>query len=99
MKKVLSSASGAAMTLICAFGLDRQLAAAPAAGAEPGLEEIVVTAEKRDSTVQATAISMTAISGAQLDAQGTKTVEDLVGTVPGISIRTAARSSIRICST
>ena len=77
------------MGLVCAFGVDRPLRAAPAAGVEPGLEEIVVTAEKRDSTVQATAISMTAISGVQLDAQGTKTVEDLVGTVPGISIRTA----------
>jgi iron complex outermembrane recepter protein len=32
------------------------------------LEEIIVTAEKRASTVQETAISMTALSGAQLAA-------------------------------
>jgi outer membrane receptor protein involved in Fe transport len=54
-----------------------------------GLEEIVVTAEKRNSTVQETAISMTAISGDQLLSQGITTVEDIAAKVPGISIRTA----------
>ncbi len=53
------------------------------------LEEIIVTAEKRDSTVQQTAISMTAISGAQLLARGTQTIEALVGSVPGLSLRSA----------
>jgi outer membrane receptor protein involved in Fe transport len=61
-----------------------------AAGAgDTSLAEIVVTAEKRDSTVQATAISLTAITGDQLLEQGTKTVEELVGVVPGVAIRTA----------
>lgn len=54
-----------------------------------GLTEIVVTAEKRNSTVQETAISMTALSGEQLVRQGTQSVEQLVGNVPGISMRTA----------
>jgi outer membrane receptor protein involved in Fe transport len=60
---------------------------APARGNE--LEEIVVTAEKRESTVQATAISMTALSSNDLAEQNVGTVEDLVGKVPGISLRTA----------
>lgn len=66
-------------------------AAGPATAAEntAGLEEIVVTAEKRNSTVQETAISMTAVSGEQLLSQGTKTVEELIGTLPGVSVRTA----------
>ena len=64
---------------------------APAAvsGTDAGLEEVIVSAEKRESTVQKTAISMTAVSGDQLAEQGNKTVEDLIGNVPGVAIRTA----------
>jgi iron complex outermembrane recepter protein len=63
-------------------------------GTTPGesnnsLEEIVVTAEKRESTVQATAISITALSATDLAQENIATVEDLVGKVPGISLRTA----------
>ena len=60
---------------------------APARGGD--LEEIVVTAEKRDSTVQATPISMSALSGADLSQQNIGSVQDLVGAIPGISLRTA----------
>jgi len=61
------------------------------AGASVGdtLEEIVVTAEKRVSTVQSTPISITAVSGEQLAARGISTVEELAATTPGISMRTA----------
>jgi outer membrane receptor protein involved in Fe transport len=64
--------------------------AAPAPQAAGGQnEEIVVTAEKRNSTVLKTPISMTALSGAQLQAQGITSVEQMVGEVPGISMRSA----------
>ena len=53
------------------------------------LEEIVVTAEKRESTVQATAISLTALSAGDLLQQNIDDAEDLVGKVPGISLRTS----------
>ncbi len=53
------------------------------------LEEIVVTAEKRSSTVQETPMSLTAVSGTQLESQGIVSVEDLAAHVPGISMRTA----------
>jgi outer membrane receptor protein involved in Fe transport len=59
----------------------------PARGGD--LEEIVVTAEKRDSTVQATPISMTALSSADLASQNIGSIQDLVGAIPGISLRTA----------
>jgi iron complex outermembrane recepter protein len=61
-------------------------AEAPARGE---LEEIVVTAEKRESTVQATPIAMTALSSNDLAEQNITSVQDLVGTVPGLSLRTA----------
>jgi iron complex outermembrane recepter protein len=67
-------------------------AASPAGESVPArgeLEEIVVTAEKRESTVQATPISMTALSGSDLAEQNIGSVQDLVGAIPGISLRTA----------
>jgi iron complex outermembrane receptor protein len=54
-----------------------------------GLEEIVVTAEKRDSTVQATPISISALSGDALESLGLKSIQDMIGSVPGMSARTA----------
>ena len=85
MSAVLSAAT-------CSIGLVHSALAATAVATPAdttGLDEIVVTAEKRNSTVQDTAISMTAISGDQLLSQGITSVEDIAAKVPGISIRTA----------
>jgi iron complex outermembrane recepter protein len=70
---------------------------APPAGTSEGtgryqgseLQEVVVTAEKRQATVQETPISLTALSDVQLERQNIATLEDLAGSVPGISMRTA----------
>jgi iron complex outermembrane receptor protein len=87
------------LALLCAATLSGPALAEPAGPAppsgtspaenSPGLEEIVVTAEKRESTVQATPISITALSATDLQQENITTVEDLVGKVPGISLRTA----------
>ncbi len=61
---------------------------APARGGGE-LEEIIVTAEKRESTVQATPIAMTALSAGDLSEQNITSIQDLVGAIPGISLRTA----------
>jgi outer membrane receptor protein involved in Fe transport len=53
------------------------------------LVEIVVTAEKRSSTVQTTPFSVTALSGEQLQAQGITSVAAVAGQTPGISMRTS----------
>jgi iron complex outermembrane recepter protein len=53
------------------------------------LEEIVVTAEKRTSTVQDTPISMTAMSGDLMQQQGIYDISKIIQSVPGISQRTA----------
>jgi outer membrane receptor protein involved in Fe transport len=78
--------------LLCAASFGGSALAAPAGntpGENTGLEEIIVTAEKRESTVQATPISMTALSAGDLLDQNITSVQDLVGTVPGLSARTA----------
>ncbi|MDB6091808.1 MAG: TonB-dependent receptor [Gammaproteobacteria bacterium] len=53
------------------------------------LQEVVVTAEKRESTVQKTPISMTAISGAELQAEGVTNLVSVAQQVPGVSFKTS----------
>ena len=53
------------------------------------LQEIVVTAEKRESTVQKTPISITAISGTDLQAQGLSDMTSVAQQVPGVSFKTS----------
>ncbi len=53
------------------------------------LEEIVVTAEKRESTIETTAISITALSGEDIQGRGFTDLSSLLKTVPGVSIRTS----------
>jgi iron complex outermembrane recepter protein len=53
------------------------------------LGEIIVTAEKRESTVQNTPISLTAIGGADIQARGATDLTSLLEGVPGVSIRTS----------
>ncbi len=64
-------------------------AGGPGSETSGALEEIVVTAEKRESTVQETAISISALSGDQLLNHDLASVEDIAAKVPGVSIRTA----------
>ncbi|HXO57148.1 MAG TPA: TonB-dependent receptor, partial [Mycobacterium sp.] len=66
--------------------------AAPAAAdstLDSGLAEITVTAEKYKSTIQDTPISLSAVSGEQLDAAGITSVEALARELPGLSVRSA----------
>jgi outer membrane receptor protein involved in Fe transport len=86
--KTLLVISGLA-AILAAVSMSGRALAAGGNDSSGTLEEIVVTAEKRNSTVQETPISMTAISGDQLMRQGTQTIEQLVGNVPGVSMRTA----------
>src|ERR1700729_975310 len=52
-----------------------------------GLAEIVVTAQKRNSTVQETPISITAVSGADLQDRGIGDVATLAAATPGVSLK------------
>jgi len=54
-----------------------------------GLTEITVTAEKYNSTIQNTPISMSALTGDQLTAAGITSMEDVIRDIPGLSMRSA----------
>jgi iron complex outermembrane receptor protein len=69
-----------------AWAADEGAAASQPAGV---VEEVVVTAEKRESTVQKTPISITAISGADLQSQGTTDLVSVAQQVPGVSFKTS----------
>jgi iron complex outermembrane receptor protein len=71
------------------------LAQAQAAAAEPegGLEEIVVTAERRETNLQDTPISVTALNAGALEAQGVKTINDLAASVPNLTSTTGPQGS------
>src|SRR6266403_1700704 len=77
------------LALPCAMVISSASALAAPPGEYAGLEEIIVTAEKRESTVQATPIAMTALSAGDLADQNITSIQDLVGAIPGISLRTA----------
>lgn len=62
---------------------------AAAAEAEEGLGEVVVTAQRFNSTVQDTPISLSAVTGDQLDAAGISSIEALAHDIPGLSLRSA----------
>src|ERR1700682_5799922 len=76
-------------SLLLASFLNGSASAASPAEDTGGLAYIVVTAEKFRSTVQDTPISMSAVSGDQLAAEGLTTIEELTREVPGLSMRSA----------
>ena len=88
--RLLRRSVRAALLGACAFATTAGAAATvPATQSIQDLQEIVVTAEKRESTVQKTPISITAISGAELQAQGTVDMLSVAQQVPGVSFKTS----------
>lgn len=84
-------AFSAAQKILCVlyFAAAISLLAIPRASAQEGsqLDEIVITAQKRVSTVLETPISITAVSGADIEERGMTNFADLASTVPGVSMR------------
>ena len=58
-----------------------------------GLEEIVVTAQKREQSVQDVPIAVTALAGDALQTNRVTNVTDLSGLAPGFTVRTSAGGS------
>ncbi|HZU64477.1 MAG TPA: TonB-dependent receptor [Novosphingobium sp.] len=71
-----------------------QTGAAPAPTKADGLGEIVVTAERHDSTIQKTPIAIAAYSAAQLEREGVTSLAGLTAIAPNLGFATVAGQSI-----
>ena len=80
---------GLSIALALFAGIRTASAQSAAQPKDNGLEEIVVTAEKRESTVQKTAISMMAISEAEIQARGLEDFRSIALDTPGVSMKTS----------
>jgi iron complex outermembrane recepter protein len=80
-----------AIAMALGLTLDEGAYAADAAASDSGdqLTEVVVTAEKRTTTVQETAASITAVSSQEIEDRGIVDFNSLAESVPGISMRTS----------
>src|SRR5580658_4553931 len=77
-----------------------QQAAAPATGTSEqtvvGLQEVVVTATRHEESLSKVPISVTALTGEDMDARGLKDFQDIVRFTPGVSIDTSGTNNISI---
>jgi iron complex outermembrane receptor protein len=79
----------AALLSLAGGAFAQQQTAAPGELRGEQLEEVVVTATKRETTVETTPISITAITGQDLQDRGITDMQSIVQSVPGVSMRTS----------
>ncbi len=70
--------------------------AASAAAAGTGLEEIVVTATRREESMSKIAVSVTALTQKALDDRGVKDIQSLAKFTPGINVDNSGTNNIAI---
>jgi iron complex outermembrane receptor protein len=70
----------------CQMAVAEPAAAGAGAGDSAGLDEIVVTAARREENLQKAALNIAVVSGAALAAKGVFAPEDLDKTVPGLGL-------------
>jgi iron complex outermembrane receptor protein len=83
------------LMLTCAFGAISSLAghaaAAPAAAtaaADQGVAEVVVTAEKREQSLQHVPVAISAFTSKERDIKGIETIQDITNFTPGLTYST-----------
>lgn len=83
------SSSMRLISLICATGVaGHGLAQAQERAGARALDEIVVTARKREETVQDAPLSIQAFSGDQVEIRGIQNMADLTKFTPGVNLNT-----------
>jgi iron complex outermembrane receptor protein len=79
--------------VLFAAGSHAVLAFADGAASSEGLQEVIVTAQKRTEDVQKTAISIATVSGEELAAQGKTTIDSALKEVPGVQVQGLAQGA------
>ncbi len=98
-RKRIGVIAGTALTSFLAiFSAGRASADSAATSETPGggLDEIVVTAQKRNSTIQDTPISITAVTGEDLQTRGVASLASLAQGTPGVSLKSEGPSQTEI---
>ena len=82
---VLASAAAALLSLAASVA-GAQTATTPEAAATSPLEEVVVTATRREESLSKIAVSVTAVTQEGLDVRGIKDIGSLARFTPGINV-------------
>ncbi len=93
-----ASASVLALALAGALGNEAmaQTAADPGAAAATGIQEVIVTASRREESAQKAALALAVVGGAQIESQGISQPENLNKLVPGLKMTNGNVTSIYI---
>lgn len=89
-KKSVLSVVAALGVVATAPAFAQSAATTPAPDAEFGLEEIVVTARRKDESIQDVPATINAVTGAELAKLNLRKFEDIASVVPGLSMATNA---------
>jgi iron complex outermembrane receptor protein len=81
---VLATLGQASLGMLMVIGTAATAAAADSTGLE-GLEEVVVTAQKRESTEQKTAVAMTILGSETLERNGVGNLRDMIALAPSVN--------------
>jgi iron complex outermembrane receptor protein len=89
VRRVVICSPAALIALLVAPDLARAQAATDSG--DIGLQEVVVTAERRTEDIQKTPMTITAISGDAIDQEGKVQMDQVLAEVPGLYVQAAAR--------
>jgi len=92
--RILTTLSPYAMC--CAIAASTSMLPLPSAAQTATLEEVVVTARKRQETLQDAPLAISALSGDQLRTEGLRNLSDLARVIPNIDVATDAQAQIYI---
>lgn len=85
MKKSTNIASAIAQAALVSGGLGSGLALAQEPAANAGLDEIIVQATRRDTDLQTTPVSVTALTASEIQATAPQNIGDIAAFVPNFS--------------